>query len=134
MPQENIFFLPIKDVCQRDVVTCAPTTRLIDAAAIMSSRNITSILICEKDAPIGIVTDRDLRNKVVARGIDPGSLLVSDVMNAPLIVIREDDFVFEALYRMSRYRIHRIVVVNETGKLCGIISNSDILRLQTRSP
>jgi len=134
MPQENIFFLPIKDVCQRDVIRCRPETSLVEAAATMSRHNITSILVSEKDAPVGIVTDRDLRNKVVARGIDPGTLSVRDVMNSPLIMVREDEFVFEALYRMSRYRIHRVVVVDDEDKLCGIISNSDILRLQTRSP
>jgi len=134
MPQENIFFLPIKDVCQRDVICCSPGTRLIDAAATMRRHNITSILVCDHGAPIGIVTDRDLRNKVVARGVDPGSLLVSDIMNAPLIMVHEDEFVFEALYRMSRYRIHRVVVIDNQGRLSGIISNSDVLRLQTRSP
>ncbi|PLY07943.1 MAG: signal transduction protein, partial [Desulfuromonas sp.] len=134
MAQENIFFLPIRDVCQRDVVTCPPSMPLVDAARIMRERNITSVVVSEHDAPIGIVTDRDLRNKVVAPGIDPGSLLVSDIMNAPLIMVREDDFVFEALYRMSRYRIHRVVVIDEQARLCGIISNSDVLRLQTRSP
>ena len=63
------------------------------------------------------MTDRDLRNKVVARGVDPGSLLVSDIMNAPLIMVHEDEFVFEALYRMSRYRIHRVVVIDNQGRL-----------------
>jgi len=134
MAQENIFFLPIRDVCQREVVTCPPTMRLVDAAEIMRERNITSVVISEQDAPVGIVTDRDLRNKVVARGVDPNSLLVSDVMNSPLIMVKEDEFVFEALYRMSRYRIHRVVVIDENARLCGIISNSDVLRLQTRSP
>jgi len=134
MAQENIFFLPIRDVCRRDVVTCPPTMCLIDAAQIMRERNITSVVVSEKDAPIGIVTDRDLRNKVVAPGVDPSTLQVSEVMSAPLILVREDDFVFEALYRMSRYRIHRVVVIDENDSLCGIISNSDVLRLQTRSP
>ncbi len=49
-------------------------------------------------------------------------------------VLIKDNFVFEALYLMSRHRIHRIVIVDSDGKLSGIVSNSDILRLQTRSP
>jgi CBS domain-containing protein len=55
-------------------------------------------------------------------------------MSAPLIVVREDDFLFEALYRMSRHGIHRVGVVDAQKRLIGIVTNSDILDLQTRSP
>ncbi|MDO3376815.1 putative nucleotidyltransferase substrate binding domain-containing protein [Geoalkalibacter halelectricus] len=134
MPAENVFFLPVKDFCQRNVVTCSPDISLVEAAGIMRSENISSIVVCEGGAPIGIVTDRDLRNKVVAPGLDPRALGVRGVMNAPLIVVTEDDYLFEALYRMTRHSIHRVGVVNSAGKLTGIITNSDILRLQSRSP
>ncbi len=55
-------------------------------------------------------------------------------MTAPLITVGEEDFLFEALYRMSRHGIHRLGVVDAGGRLTGIITDSDILRLQTRSP
>ncbi|MBE0500129.1 MAG: CBS domain-containing protein [Desulfuromonadales bacterium] len=134
MAQENIFFLSIRDVCKREMITCSPSKRLIAAAELMRQKNISSLIVCKHGFPIGIVTDRDLRNKVVCRGINPAELFVSDVMHAPLITITENNFVFEALYLMSSHRIHRVVVVDAAGKLSGIITNSDILRLQTRSP
>ncbi|KIH76937.1 CBS domain-containing protein [Geoalkalibacter ferrihydriticus] len=134
MPAENVFFLPVKDFCQRNVVTCSPDQRLVEAAEIMREKNISSVVVCDGSAPIGILTDRDLRNKVIARGLDPQSLIVHSIMNAPLIVVREEDFLFEALYRMTHHNIHRVGVVDRTGKLTGIITNSDILRLQSRSP
>ena len=134
MAEENIFFLPVKDFCRRDVVTCSPDDTVIGAAALMREKNISSLVVCSAGEPIGIITDRDLRNKVVAGGLDPGGLAVRSIMNAPLITLTEEDFLFEALYRMSRNRIHRVGVVDSAGRLTGIITDSDILRLQTRSP
>ena len=134
MPDLNALFLTVGNYCRREVITCTPSDLLTDAAATMQRRNISSLVVCRSGNPVGILTDRDLRNKVVARGIDPGTLTVADVMNSPLITIAEDDYLFEALHRFSRHRIHRLVVTGPAGELAGIITDSDILRVQTRSP
>ncbi|WP_306535916.1 putative nucleotidyltransferase substrate binding domain-containing protein [Geobacter sp.] len=134
MTEENILFQPVKGFCQRQVVTCAPGDRLVAVAATMREHNISSVVVCEGDAPTGIVTDRDLRNKVVARGVDCHTMTAGMIMNAPLISVGEDDSLFEALHRMSRHGIHRVCVLDGAGRLTGIITDSDILRLQTRSP
>ena len=134
MPEPNLFFQPIREFAQHEVFTCPPDTGLVAAAEEMRSRNISSLVVCEAGTPVGIMTDRDLRNKVVAAGTDPNTLQVRAVMNAPLIVLAEDALLFEALYRMSRHGIHRVGVVDKDGALTGIITDSDILKLQTRSP
>jgi CBS domain-containing protein len=134
MTEENVFFLPVKQFCRRPVVTCAPDDRLLEVAAVMRERNISGVVVCEGEAPVGVVTDRDLRNKVVSRGEDPRALPVRAVMSSPLISVGEEDFLFEALDRMSRHGIHRVGVVDAAGRLTGIVTDSDILRLQTRSP
>ena len=134
MPEAVTLFQPVGNFCRREVVTCAADDSLTTVAGIMRMRNISSVVVCSGNAPIGIVTDRDLRNKVVAGGLDPGSLVVRDIMNAPLITVGEEEFLFEALYRMSKHGIHRVGVVDGNGRLAGIITDSDILRLQTRSP
>ncbi|MDD2852737.1 MAG: putative nucleotidyltransferase substrate binding domain-containing protein [Desulfuromonadaceae bacterium] len=134
MPDPNALFLTVGNYCRHEVVTCSPTDRLTDAAATMRQRNISSLVVSRAGTVQGILTDRDLRNKVVASGIDPRSLSVADVMNSPVITISEDAYLFEALHRISRHRIHRLVVTGPAGKLAGIITDSDILRVQTRSP
>ncbi len=134
MPEAVTLFQPVGNFCRREVVTCAADDALVSIATLMRERNISSVVVCEGASPIGIVTDRDLRNKVVSRGLDPGTLTVRDIMNAPLITIGEAEFLFEALYRMSKHGIHRVGVVADDGRLAGIITDSDILRLQTRSP
>ncbi len=134
MAEENVFFLPVRDFCRRTVITCAPDDPVVEAARVMREKNISSLVVSHEGEPVGIITDRDLRNKVVAGHLDPGALAVRSIMNAPLITVAEEDFLFEALYRMSRNRIHRVGVVDAAGRLTGIITDSDILRLQTRSP
>jgi len=132
--EENVFFLPVREHCRRAVTTCSPEDPLIAVAATMREQDISSVVVCADGAPVGIVTDRDLRNKVVASGTAPDSLVVRQVMNAPLVTVGEEEFLFEALYRMSRHGIHRVVVVDGAGRLTGIVTDSDILRLQSRSP
>lgn len=134
MADDNQFFRPVRDFCQRKVVTCSADALLVDVVEIMREKNISSVVVTEGACPIGIFTDRDLRNKVVARGLDPRPLPVRDIMNAPLSVIGEDDFLYEALYRMSRQGIHRLGVVDGRGALAGIITDTDILKLQSHSP
>ncbi len=134
MADENQFFRPVRDFCQRSVLTCGPDDALVDAVGVMRARNVSSLVVAEGEAPIGIFTDRDLRNKVVAVGADPAGLKVRDVMNAPLETIGEHEFLYQALYRMSRRSIHRLAVVDGTGRLAGIITDTDILRLQAHSP
>jgi CBS domain-containing protein len=134
MAEGNILFLPVKDFCSRSVATCSPKESVLEVAGMMRDKNISSAVVCEKGNPLGILTDRDLRNKVVAQGRDPNCLTAADIMHAPLITVGEDDFIFEALHKISRNNIHRVCVVDAEQRLVGIITDSDILRLQTNSP
>jgi len=134
MSEDNILFQPIKNHCRRDVATCTPEDSVLKVARIMRDLRISSVVICEGKEPIGILTDRDLRNKVVAEGIDPHTLTAREIMTSPLLTVSERDFIFEALYRISQNNIHRICVVDKDSALVGIITVTDIMRLQTHSP
>ena len=134
MSDDNPFFRPVRDCCQRAVVSCGPDDALVDAVGIMREKNVSSLVVLENARPVGIFTDRDLRNKVIAAGRNPASLDVRAVMSSPLAVIAEDDLLYQALYRMSQQAIHRLGVVGAGGNLVGIITDTDILRLQAHSP
>lgn len=134
MSVENVFFTPVSQLCHRDVVTCEQDQALVEVADMMRAHNISSVVVCASQKPVGMVTDRDLRNKVVAQGLNPLELRARDIMNSPLVTIRENDYLFEALHLMSRRGIHRLCVVDDAGSLCGIVTDSDALRLQSRSP
>ena len=134
MPEINLMFQPVKNYCRKSVAICALKDPILKVAAEMSEQGISSMVVCEGPQPVGIVTDRDLRNKVVARGIDPATITAAEIMNTPLITVGEDDFIFEALYLISRNNIHRVCVIDGNQRLTGIITDSDILRLRTNSP
>lgn len=135
MSEEATFFLPVKDYCRREIITCNLNDTVVGAAEIMRDKGISSLIACDDDKqPVGIMTDRDLRNKVIAGGLDPLLAKVSAVMTTPVISVYEDDTLFEVLYQMSRNRIHRVGVVDSDYTLVGLINESDIIRLQNRSP
>ncbi|MDA3902521.1 MAG: DUF294 nucleotidyltransferase-like domain-containing protein [Desulfuromusa sp.] len=135
MSEETTFFLPVKDYYQRRLITCNTKDTVMVAAEEMRKNGISSLIACDDNSqPVGILTDRDLRNKVIAGGLDPLVVKVSAVMTTPVISVHEDDTLFEVLYQMSRNRIHRVGVVDAHYKLVGLINESDIIRLQNRSP
>ncbi|MEA3363633.1 MAG: putative nucleotidyltransferase substrate binding domain-containing protein [Thermodesulfobacteriota bacterium] len=135
MSEEATFFLPVKDFCRRQLITCNINDTVMAAAEIMREKNISSLIACDDDhQPIGIMTDRDLRNKVIAGGLDPLVTKVKAVMTSPVLSVAEDDSLFEVLYQMSHNRIHRVGVVDTDNTLVGFINESDVIRLQNRSP
>lgn len=134
MSEVNVFFFPVKDFCSRDLITCLAEASVVELAAIMREENVSSIIVREGDNPVGIITDRDLRNKVVSQASDPSVLTARAIMSEPLITVSEDEYLLEVVCEMSRHNIHRIGVVDGEGRLCGIVNESDILRVQTHSP
>ena len=135
MSDEATFFLPVKDYCRRQLITCNVNDTVMAAAEMMRDESVSSLIACDDNLqPIGIMTDRDLRNKVVAGGLDPLIAKVKTVMTTPVISVQEDDTLFEVLYQMSRNRIHRVGVIDTKKTLVGLINESDIIRLQDRSP
>ncbi len=134
MAEENQFFRPVRDFCQREVVTCNAQDDLVGVVAVMRARNISSVVVVADGRPLGIITDRDLRHKVVGEARSPVGMKVADIMTSPVATIGEDDVLYEALYLMSRRKIHRLVVTGRNSELAGIITDTDILRLQAHSP
>ncbi|MBI5441782.1 MAG: CBS domain-containing protein [Deltaproteobacteria bacterium] len=134
MRDEGFFFVRVAEVCRRAVVTCTPTEDLLTVAARMREKNISGLVVCCGAKPMGIITDRDFRNQLDRIAETSGRILAGDVMSAPLTTIREEEHVFEAIYRMAKNRIHRLVVVDDVGRLAGILTDTDVLKLQMQTP
>lgn len=134
MNESSFFFVKVKDICKTRVFTCTPYSSLSETAKIMKEKNISGIIVSENDIPVGIVTDRDFRNKVIAKGLSPENLSVSDIMSYPVVTVKEEDYIFEAIYKMTKQNIHRLVVVDEMGLIKGVITDTDIIKNQTNTP
>ena len=105
--------VPLSTVLHREAIGCAPTVSVREAATTMAREAISSILVRGDDL-LGIVTDRDLRTKVVAEGRDLAAP-VSQVMTSPVITVRDDAMADEALRLMLEHGIHHLPVTAQMG-------------------
>jgi len=121
--------ITVKDLMTQNIISILPETSVVEATRIMSTRDISSILIKTGDDYIGIFTDRDVMRKVVASGLDPNNTVVREIMSSPLITISEDAGIEEAAEKMRDSKIRRLIVMNE-GAVVGIISETDIARVE----
>ena len=128
-----LFTTRVGDMGIKDVVFSHEETSIQEAARIMAEKRISSLVIMDRNnLPSGIVTDRDLREKVVAKGRSVQEP-VKNIMSTSLIRVDAGDYCFEAVLKMLKYNIHHILVVKE-GALAGVITNHDLMLLQGTSP
>jgi signal-transduction protein with cAMP-binding, CBS, and nucleotidyltransferase domain len=117
----------VKDVMSSPVITIdekAPANR---SAVLMEKNNLGCVVVTNKEGkPLGIITERDLVVRILAKNLKPDSLKSTEVMTSPLITIEPEATIAEAARRMSRLDIRRLGVIYK-GQLVGLISSKDIL-------
>src|SRR4051812_20887441 len=111
----------VSDVMTAQVVTATPETPVAEVAKTMARIETGAVPVVSDGKVVGLVTDRDIVIRVVAEG---GSLSqpVADVMTAEVETCREDDNVADAAAAMAARQVRRLVVLNESGRLVGILS------------
>jgi CBS domain-containing protein len=128
-----LFTTRVGDMAIKGVVYTQENTTIREASRIMSQNSISSIVIMNaQNLPVGIMTDRDLREKVVAKERSVQEP-VKDIMSTTLIRVDARDYCFEAVLKMIKYNIHHILVIKD-GALMGVITNHDLMMLQGTSP
>ncbi|MGQ9530008.1 MAG: CBS domain-containing protein [Candidatus Bathycorpusculaceae bacterium] len=117
----------VKDVMSSPVVTIEEDAPVNKTAELMEKHGLGCIIVTNKEGkPLGIITERDLVVRVLAKNVKPDSIQTKEVMTSPLITIEPDETISEAARRMSRLDIRRLGVVYR-GQLIGLISSKDIL-------
>ena len=123
----------VADIMNKDILTCAPHRTVQDAAKMMASRRVSSIVVTDNgQSPLGIMTDNDLRTKVLAAGLSP-EVAVAGIMTQPVHTVSHDADAFEALLVMSHNGVSLLVVV-EKDRMVGIISEHDLQMEAGSSP
>jgi len=118
----------VKDFMSKKVISLDLNSKLEEVARVMGEKRIGSIVITEEGKPKGIITERDMVVKVMAKGLDYRDLKAKDVMSYPLITINKERSLEEAAEVMLTKGIRRLVVVDEKGEMVGIITTSDLAR------
>jgi len=119
--------MKISEVMTRDVKTVSPDQTAREAASFMLSEDAGSMPVSDGDRLVGMITDRDIAVRGVARGQGPDTP-IRDLMTDEIICVRESDSVEDVARKMSEAQVRRLPVVDENQKLCGIVSLGDLSR------
>ena len=117
--------LRCREIMASNVKTAAPETSLREVAAMMRDGDMGAVPVVENGSLVGIVTDRDIVVRSIAEGRDASSA-VGEAMTSEIYSVKPDDFVFEAVRLMGDKQVRRVPVVDDSGKLAGIISMADV--------
>jgi CBS domain-containing protein len=119
--------MKVSEVMTRDVQTVRPDQPVQQAASFMLSADAGSIPVTDGDKLIGMITDRDIAERGVAKGHGPDTP-VRELMTGDVICVRDEDDVDDVASKMSEAQVRRLPVIDENQRLCGIVSLGDLSR------
>jgi len=118
----------IRELMTKNPRSLESGSNAVEAARLMRDEDVGIIPIVEGEKLIGTVTDRDIAIRVVAEGKSPESITVGEIASRELVTIDPQQELDEALRLMARHQVRRLPVVEEDGKLVGIVAQADIAR------
>jgi CBS domain-containing protein len=118
----------VQDVMTKDPGTVEASAPIVQAAEIMLREDVGSVPILEDGRLAGMLTDRDIVLRVVAEGRDARTITCAEIASRQLATIDPRQPLEEALRLMGRHQVRRLPVVEEDGKLVGIVAQADIAR------
>ena len=114
----------------RTIISIDCKAKAKEAARMMVQKGIGSLVANRDGLPFGMITERDLMEKIVASGADPSKITVEDIMTAPLATIDASASLFDAARKMVEKQMKRLVVT-EHDKIIGIVSQTDLVSTMT---
>jgi len=109
----------------KEVPTVTNEASTLEAAKTMSKSGKGFLIVLKDGKPVGIVTERDLVNKVIAKELDPKKVVTSAIMSSPLITVDPDEDLMKASEIMQKHNIRRLPVVKD-GIIYGILTSKDV--------
>jgi CBS domain-containing protein len=119
--------MKVSEVMTREIETVSPDQPVQKAASFMLSADAGSIPVTEGDRLVGMITDRDIAVRGIAKGYGPDTP-VRELMTDDLVIVRIDDDVEDAASKMSDAQVRRLPVIDSNERLCGIVSLGDLAR------
>lgn len=123
--------MKVRDVMNRNVVVVSPKASIKEAASLMISNDVGCLIVMDKDAMVGIITDRDMIEQVVMENMDSSKTKVKDVMKTEVIMIDEDKSIDDAVKTMIETGVKKLPVISG-DRLVGIITAIDICAVQPK--
>ena len=121
------------EYCNREVIITEARQSIRDAAKLMRQQHVGTVVIVEHSIagkiPQGMLTDRDIVVELLAQDVDPDAVAIGDVMSTALITVNEETKLLDALRLMRENSVRRLIVVERSGALVGILSLDDVIEL-----
>jgi CBS domain-containing protein len=117
----------VREIMVRNVKTVRTDDSVHAAVVKMNKFQIGSVIVTNNGRAVGIITERNILERVVEPRLDPGTIWAKDIMSSPLVTVDPNDVVEEAAKIMAQRRIKKLPVV-DGDKVVGVISTSDIVR------
>lgn len=121
----------VKEIMNKEVKTVRGQTSIKDAARSMNKFSIGSLIVVKDSQLIGIITERDILEKIVAEGKDPAKIIVKDIMTKDVILIKPSTDAQDAVDIMHKNKIKKLPVVLG-NKVIGILTVSDLCAIQPK--
>lgn len=131
---DSLYLIQVATLCKGPAVTCSPDAGLVEVTRTMRDHDVSGLIVVDENQPIGMVSLSDIRDFIADTGASPAACLAGDLMTRGVVTIRRRAPVFEAIFQMARHNIKRLAVIDENGSLVGVVSDTDLLRLQTSTP
>ena len=124
--------MQVREIMSKDAKCCGPTARLVDVAQMMVAEDCGEIPVCDESGkPVGVLTDRDIVCRLVAKGKEPTSLTAQDCMSSPVVTVTPETNIDDAARLMEQYQLRRLPVVDADGRCCAMVAQAD---LATKGP
>ena len=124
--------MQVRDIMSENAVCCSTGTPLVEVAEMMVAQDCGEIPVCDDQRkPIGVVTDRDIVCRLVAKGREPTELTAQDCMSSPVVTVTAETTVEDCARLMEQYQVRRLPVVAGDGTVCAMIAQAD---LATKGP
>lgn len=116
----------LRDIMTEEVVTTSPEGKLSEVVSVMADKNISCVVVIENGRPVGIITERDLSQKILSKQLNPVHMRAKDIMTSPILSVSPDTEYNTAIDMMETNHIRRVAIV-EDHKLVGLVTGSDIM-------
>ena len=124
--------MQVREIMSTEAKCCLPTASLIEVAKLMVEEDCGEIPVCDDSGkPVGVLTDRDIVCRLIAKGKEPTTLSARDAMSSPVVTVTPDTTLDDCARLMEQYQVRRLPVIDEHGRCCAMVAQAD---LATKGP
>jgi len=112
-------------------ITCSQSFSVKEVANLMKENDIGTVLVVDREKPIGLITDRDIVTRCITQGLDCNRMTAKDIMSSPVHTISDQGSILDLVEKMSTRHVRRLAIVNREGRVTGMLSMADVFELLT---